>query len=285
MNLIKCPAQNPLMTDLLERSVNNGVHPNEDSTWLGFTQLFYQCIVRAGLEEFIRRDLMPPDSWQAIKPLIEGCFQPDDGNWYAIHLLNEMWNELQHNGGVYKGGSRSLTATPTRTILCRARRSSSGTRSVAYFGARVDACPAAREYKECCRRRGSRCAPRFADMLQLNAAITSMSLGGAERIVSETGSTLGAAGVRTSLYLLHDAEQAYSLENVARCRVTRTAHLPRDGKLRLIAAETALSSTPAVFIHLLRASDIEPLAQMGTAVIAVVHNAQPGWFDPPRCTQ
>ncbi len=87
--------------------------------------------------------------------------------------------------------------------------------------------------------------------------------------------------MRTSLYLLHDAEQAYSLENVARCRVTRTAHLPRDGKLRLIAAETALSSTPAVFTHLLRASDIEPLAQMGTAVIPVVHNAQPGWFDPP----
>ncbi len=192
MNLIKCPAQNPLMTHLLERSVNNGVHPNQDSTWLGFTQLFYQCIVRAGLEEFIRRDLMPPDSWQAIKPLIEGCFQPDDGNWYAIHLLNEMWNELQHNGGVYKG-VKIADRSPDKNHPMPGTTLFKWYEEYGLFGRawtpvrppeNIKNAPAARQPF----------APRFADMLQLNAAITSMSLGGAERIVSETVSTLALQG-------------------------------------------------------------------------------------------
>ncbi len=275
MNLIKCPARSPLMIDLLERSEQL----NEDSTWLGFTRAFYESIVRNGLDEFIRWDLMPADSWQTIKPLIEGDSQPDDGKWYAIHLLNEMWKELQRNGGVYKGIKIADRApdknhpSPGTTLFQWYEKYDLFRRAWAPVREpeNIKNGPAARQPL----------VPGFTDMLQLNATITSMSLGGAERIVSETVSALGAADVPTSLYLLHDAEPGYPLEGIARCQVTQTAHLPREGKLRLIAAETALSPTPAVFAHLLRASDLEPLAQMGTAVIPVVHNAQPGWFDPP----
>jgi hypothetical protein len=55
MNLIKCPPRSDLMAMLLESSER----PHADSTWLGFTRSFYDSIVRNGLEDFIRYDLLP----------------------------------------------------------------------------------------------------------------------------------------------------------------------------------------------------------------------------------
>ena len=263
------------MSDLIER----GEQPDENSTWLGYTRAYYDSIIRNGLGDFIRWDLMPQDSWETIKAVIEGNVAPDDRKWYAIHMLNELWNELQRNDGAYKG-SKLTERIPDKNHPLPGTTLFQWYEKYGLFRRAWTPVRKPENLRNVSAKRQP-AAPEFADTLQHNVAIASMALGGAERIVNETISALGRAGIRTGLYLLHDAEECYATTDIPRTRVVSTADLPRQEKLNVIAAETAVSCTPSLFVHLMRATDVEALAKLGTEVIPVIHNAEPGWLDPP----
>ena len=274
MNLIKCPPRSALMGELLSH-INQ---PNENSEWLAFTQAFYDGIVKNGLESFIRWDLMPPDSWSTIKPLLESDAQPDS-KWYGIHFLNELWNEVRRTGGTYKS-QRITSRLPDKnhpipgTTLFRwyqeyglFRRAWSPVKPPEIIKKR----PVARQAVQ----------PPFPDTLQLNIALASMALGGAERAVLDVLGGLRQTKIKYTLFLLHDVEPSYLLDDIPGCRVVRTSGGSREERLRRIGLEVLASTTPTVFAHLLRAADFPILANPGVNVIPVVHNSQPAWQDPP----
>jgi glycosyltransferase involved in cell wall biosynthesis len=275
MNVVKCPAESPLFGELL----NLVDYPNAESDWLDFTRSFYESIIRNRLDPFIRWDLMPADSWRSIQPFMEGKAQPDP-SWYAIHFLNELWNEVRRAGGWYKG--QQITARlpdknhpiPGTTLFewyqkyNLFRRAWTPVKAPSFTVSK----PAAHQPVQ----------PTFSETLHLNVAITSMSLGGAERAVQETLSGLRETKIRSSLFLLHDVEPSYPVDDIPGCRVVRTARMAREEKLRKIGLEVLASSTPAIFAHLMYAQDFKKLAKFGISVIPVVHNSQPAWQDPPE---
>src|SRR5687767_3017097 len=113
-------------------------------------------------------------------------------------------------------------------------------------------------------------APRQA----LTAAIASLALGGAERIVLDWAASC-AQRYRTRLIVLHDVEHEWPLPpgvEVARLRGTDLAR-------RLEAAGAAIVSggNRVVLCHLLTAAERAALARGGAHAVPVLHNASAGW--------
>ena len=125
------------------------------------------------------------------------------------------------------------------------------------------------------------CAPEQpplsdASPLEVTAAIGSLALGGAERIVLDW-----AAGCshryRVRLIVLRDAPAEWpvprGVEIVRRAGET-SERLEREG------ARTAAGGNPVVLCHLLTVAERRALERGGARAVPVLHNAPAGWIEP-----
>lgn len=113
---------------------------------------------------------------------------------------------------------------------------------------------------------------------QLHAAISSLALGGAERIVM-AWATRGAALHRVSIVVLRDATNEWvppvGVEVVRLHGRDVLSRLEEEGR-RMAASGTAM------LCHLLTAAERAALARGGTQPVPVLHNARDGWLEPAR---
>lgn len=113
--------------------------------------------------------------------------------------------------------------------------------------------------------------------ITLHAAVASLALGGAERIVLDWAAA-AAATRRIRLIVLRPASAAWSVPpgvEVIRLRADRPLAPQLECEGRAIAA----SGQGRVLCHLLKAEERAALARGGAAPIAVVHNARAGWIE------
>jgi len=112
--------------------------------------------------------------------------------------------------------------------------------------------------------------------LTLHAAIASLAVGGAERIVLDWAAHASATH-RVRVLVLRASSQEWPTPpgvEFVRCPQAMThSTLAHEG------ARIARSGNPVVLCHLLNASEREALARGGALPIPVVHNAQAGWIE------
>jgi glycosyltransferase involved in cell wall biosynthesis len=276
MNVIKCPKKSDLMRDLFD-AIKDVIDQN--SGWLEATRKFYALILEHNLGCFIRKDLLPEDDWNNIKGFIEGNAEVDSG-WYGIHWINEMWNALKRNSGLYKG--KQLTKKildknspiPGTTLfeICRKYsliRNETGNVTLPVFSyttAMDDA------YRDSFR----------GVYLQLNIALPSMALGGAERAVKDVISELSSTEYTSNVFLLKNATPGYDVDNIAGCRVICLNDLPLWDKFSYIGKQVLLSPVRSLYVHLIRAKDCMNLQMLGIKIIPVIQNSHPSWLDSPH---
>jgi glycosyltransferase involved in cell wall biosynthesis len=274
MNLIKCPPGSRLMGELTnEMSARIG----EDSAWFDFTLAFIEGIRRQNLQNFVRDDLMPPDSWESLQPFIEADadFNP---SWFGLHMCNELWTTLRKTGGLYKG-NRFTARLPDRNHPIPGTRifrlyQQHGLLRPGFEPAEAPVVPGNSLAAE------QPAAPSFSNGLHFNAALPSMSLGGAERLVHDLVSGLQGTAVTSKLFVLHDVQPCYPTAGIRDCQVVHLEGQP--ARMGRIAAEVLASHTPTVFTHLLPVREIEALGRAGVRVVPVIHNSQSAWLDPPQ---
>lgn len=274
MNVIKCPPGSRLMGELVDRM---STLVREDSRWFDFTLAFIEGIHRQNLQNFVRGDLMPPDTWENVQPFLETAanFPPA---WYGLHWCNELWTTLRKTGGLYKGarltkrlpdknhpvpGSRIFRLYQQHGLL------RPGFQPTAPPGVPRNQLAGAQPAR-----------PLFTDTLHLNVAVPSMALGGAERLVHDLVSGMQAGPVTSKLFLLHDSEPSFPTAQIRNCHVVRLEGQP--SAMGRIAAEVLATHTPTVFTHLLPMRQLDTLGRAGVRVIPVIHNSQPAWQDSPR---
>jgi glycosyltransferase involved in cell wall biosynthesis len=117
-------------------------------------------------------------------------------------------------------------------------------------------------------------------MACVNIMIASLALGGAERIVHETISTLQARSKRGTLFVLKDVGLQYSISAVGLFEIHHWKAGYREAKLRETAESVLRSGTNLLFTHLIAASDLKVLWEAGVQTVPVIHNARDGWQDP-----
>jgi len=120
-------------------------------------------------------------------------------------------------------------------------------------------------------------------MTCVNIMIASLALGGAERIVHETISTLQARATRGTLFVLKDVGLQYSISAAGLFEIHRWKASCREAKLREAAERVQRSGTKFLFTHLIAASDLKVLWAAGVQTVPVIHNARDGWQDPAEC--
>ena len=112
---------------------------------------------------------------------------------------------------------------------------------------------------------------------ELHAAIASLALGGAERIVLEWAACCGPRH-RVRLVVLRDAREEWTpppgIETVRLGGADVLSKLERLGKA------IAASTNPVVLCHLLKADERRALARGGAQAVPVLHNARAGWIEP-----
>jgi glycosyltransferase involved in cell wall biosynthesis len=114
----------------------------------------------------------------------------------------------------------------------------------------------------------------------VNIMIASLALGGAERIVHETISSLQPRATRGTLFVLKDVGLQYSVNTAGLFEIHRwKARYPED-KLRETADRVLRSGTNLLFTHLIAAKDLRVLWDAGVQTVPVIHNAKDGWQDP-----
>lgn len=113
--------------------------------------------------------------------------------------------------------------------------------------------------------------------ITLHAALGSLALGGAERIVLDWARS-AAARHRVRLVVLRDTPAAWPAPSgidIVRLR----ADLPLAAQLRHEGRVIASSGNPRVLCHLLKREERDALEQGGALPVSVVHNAREGWID------
>lgn len=110
----------------------------------------------------------------------------------------------------------------------------------------------------------------------MNVAISSLSLGGAEKIVVDWISRIYPKW-RPHLIVLRDRKEEWPLpEHV---RVTRLHGHKILEKLQELGKNIASSDNPSCVCHLLNRRERQALVLGGASVIPVIHNAREGWLD------
>jgi glycosyltransferase involved in cell wall biosynthesis len=110
----------------------------------------------------------------------------------------------------------------------------------------------------------------------LSAAIGSLALGGAERIVLDWAASC-AGRYRVRLIVLHDAQAEWPLPPGV--QVTRLGSTDLPHRLEIAGAEIAAGGNPVVLCHLLAADERRALARGGAHPVPVLHNAIAGWIE------
>jgi glycosyltransferase involved in cell wall biosynthesis len=287
-NILKCPRRSRLMRltfEQVERELD------ENSSWLLPNRILSRNVVHFKLERFVRAGIWNEDDWlKAIKPLIETDLKIPS-HWYAIHWVNEMWRTLSSDQGRYKG-RRYVDRVPDKN--CVPAQTTLG-RLYEHYGlvsngrASADAKPKLVQARAMippqllAPAKRQPVAPEFPDELHINVLIPSLTLGGAERCVVETFQGLAARRFAGKLFVLSEAEPAYTLGKSDQLRVYRLPQQQMAAKLRNVALEVLASPTPVVFTHLIKAQHLRFLWDWGVTTIPVVHNSKPGWQNEPMC--
>ncbi len=125
--------------------------------------------------------------------------------------------------------------------------------------------------------RAERQPPRFApDRPTLTAAIATLALGGAERIVLDWAAHC-AARYRVRLIVLRKTAAEWPVPpDIA---VTRIDEANSLSHLTAIGAEITASGNPSILCHLLKSGERKALALGGAWPIPVLHNAAAGWIE------
>jgi glycosyltransferase involved in cell wall biosynthesis len=110
----------------------------------------------------------------------------------------------------------------------------------------------------------------------LTAAIATLALGGAERIVLEWAASC-ARCYRVRLVVLRRVEIEWPV--AAGIELTRLNEGEAAPQLQSIGAEIAASGNPVVLCHLLDAAERAALAHGGAQPVPVLHNAAAGWIE------
>lgn len=111
---------------------------------------------------------------------------------------------------------------------------------------------------------------------ELHAAISSLSLGGAERIVLDWAKRIYPRW-KAHLIVLRDRDKEWPVPDFV--RVTRLHGKGIIERLRAVGVEIAASGNPVCVCHLLRKEERDALANEGVDVVNVLHNAKEGWLE------
>lgn len=114
------------------------------------------------------------------------------------------------------------------------------------------------------------------DDFELHVAISSLSLGGAEKIVVDWASRIYPQW-KVHLIVLRDREKEWPVP--AFIRMTRLHGVRFAEQLKVVGKDIATSPNPICVCHLLREEDRNALAEAGVFVVPVLHNAKDGWLE------
>ncbi len=109
---------------------------------------------------------------------------------------------------------------------------------------------------------------------ELHAAIASLSLGGAERIILDW-SARAHPKWKVHLIVLRDRKTEWPVPPFV--RVTRLHGKQIIEQLRQIGKAITTSKNPVCLAHLLKKEERDALAESGAHIIPVLHNAKDGW--------
>jgi glycosyltransferase involved in cell wall biosynthesis len=110
----------------------------------------------------------------------------------------------------------------------------------------------------------------------MTTAISSLSLGGAEKIVVDWASRVYPKW-RPHLIILRDRSEEWPVPDYV--RVTRLGGKQITEKLRKIGKEIVVSGNPTCVCHLLNREERGALHESGVRIVPVLHNAKEGWLD------
>lgn len=130
---------------------------------------------------------------------------------------------------------------------------------------------------------------------ELTVALSSLSLGGAERIVLDWANRIHPRW-RVHLIVLRDRDKEWPVP--PHIRVTRlerdtrfaptarkfgTAHERRLHHLAALGKELAQNALPVCVCHLLNKDERDALGSYGARIVTVLHNAKEGWLEDVSC--
>jgi glycosyltransferase involved in cell wall biosynthesis len=282
-SILKCPKGSKLMRKVYEETAAS---VNEHSEYLAPNRILSGHVEKAKLMSSVVENMSNPDSWfHFIRPLIERPTAiPEE--WYAIHWINEMWRTFKAEDGVYRG-KKLLDYIPDKD----APREGSTLWELYRKYQLIDPWtgPPGRSRGPSRLAKALRPLPVVSSKelprtpAQLNMLLPSLVRGGAERIVVETMSTLAKAGsLAQRLFVVYPSRRQYQLSAGDNLKITYGENgADVATTMRAFALEIVRTGVPIVYTHLIPASDLRHLWDMGVSTIPVVHNAQPGWIDPP----
>jgi len=111
----------------------------------------------------------------------------------------------------------------------------------------------------------------------VNAALGTLALGGAERIVLDWAART-AARHRVRLVVLREVPDEWPAPPGV--EVIRLHGVALEEKLAALGAVIVAGGNPVVLCHLLTAAERDALARGGACPVPVLHNAEPGWIEP-----
>ena len=284
-NIMKCPRGSRLMGSTYEQTLQLA---NEDSDWLLPNQILSENVKRLGLSKYIRANFCNADSWpDVVQPFIENDYAPP-GEWFAIHWLNEVWRTLSQDGGRFKGRAMlkykvDKDQPKLGTTLARLYETHDLNSGWQFNGDGTGTNGKAAHSPV------QTAHSRLASRNHINVLVPTLAIGGAERIVVDTLTSLGesragsaASGsnpMAATLFVVNSAEPSYSGE-IANVDTIHLAPRTRASACGLVASRVFSSGTPTLFVHLGDEPLLKTLWDLGVRTIPVVHNSVPGWPAP-----
>ena len=282
-SIMKCPRGCALMAETYQEALRLA---DANSEWLLPNRILTNNIKRLGLSKYIRDDFCSPDSWNdVVRPFAENDFAPPP-QWFAIHWINEVWRTLGQNGGRLNGRQ----AVKYRMDKDRPKQGTTLARLYEMHGLDVGwrhgHTASSKGNGATNSRANSNCATSLARVRlsardHINVLVSSLAIGGAERIVTETLRRLGLArpGWSATLFVMNNVEPSYSGE-IPGVETVRLGGGSLAVSCSQIANRVLRSGTPTLFTHLGDESLLRMLWASGVRTIPVVHNSPPGWQSP-----
>jgi glycosyltransferase involved in cell wall biosynthesis len=109
--------------------------------------------------------------------------------------------------------------------------------------------------------------------------VPSLSLGGAERIVTDIARSLSESGATADVVVMRNSEAEHALE-AAGIGVHRLGSLPWPERIAYCAGLVRASRLPA-YCHLTSLDELRKLWTHGVRTVPVVHNVREGWKEDP----